>query len=257
MAILVNGVAIADAAVDAEVQYHPADNLEAARHEAATALVVRELLLQEAARLGLGAPGDDADEEALIRRLLEQEVALPDADAVAVRRYYDNNPLSFRSPELFEACHILFLADPEDEEQRATARRQAEETIGELVKNPERFDELARARSACPSKGQGGNLGQITRGQTVPEFESFLYALEPGQLSSVPVPTRFGFHVLRLDRRIEGQTLAFEAVADRIEAYLQQNSWQRAVHQYLQILAGRAVIEGITMDGAAASPLVQ
>ena len=70
--------------------------------------------------------------------------------------------------------------------------------------------------SACPSAAQGGHLGQISRGQTVPEFETFLYNLEVGQICPVPVKTRFGYHVLRLDRRIEGRQLPFEAVSDRI-----------------------------------------
>ena len=123
-------------------------------------------------------------------------------------------------------------------------------------RQPERFSELARARSACPSAAQGGNLGQITRGQTVPEFETFLFNLEPGQICPVPVKTRFGYHVLRLDRRIEGRQLPFEVVRDRIAEYLREHVWRRAVSQYLQLLVGQAEIRGIELNGAS-TPLVQ
>jgi peptidyl-prolyl cis-trans isomerase C len=72
----------------------------------------------------------------------------------------------------------------------------------------------------------------------------------------VPVETRYGVHVLRLDAREDGRQLPFEAVQERIADYLQQQSWNRAVAQYISILAGKARIEGLRM-AAASSPLVQ
>jgi peptidyl-prolyl cis-trans isomerase C len=72
----------------------------------------------------------------------------------------------------------------------------------------------------------------------------------------VAVKTRFGYHVLRLDRRIGGAQLPFEAVRERIAAYLREHVWRRAVSQYLQLLVGQAEIEGIELNGAS-SPLVQ
>lgn len=94
------------------------------------------------------------------------------------------------------------------------------------------------------------------RGQTLPEFETFLFALEEGQLSSVPVKTRYGIHVLRLDRRVAGRTLPFDLVETRIAGFLAEASWRRAVSQYIKILVGRAEINGIDLEGAQ-SPLVQ
>ncbi|HYD29971.1 MAG TPA: peptidylprolyl isomerase, partial [Azospirillaceae bacterium] len=102
----------------------------------------------------------------------------------------------------------------------------------------------------------GGNLGQVTRGQTAGELETFFYNLVPGTLCPVPVPSRYGYHVLRLDRRELGQALPFDIVKNRIADYLRDRAWRRAVHQYIQILIGRATIEGVGLDGAA-SPLVQ
>ena len=91
----------------------------------------------------------------------------------------------------------------------------------------------------------------------MPEFETFLFNLEPGQICPVPVKTRFGYHVLRLDRRIEGRQLPFEAVRDRIADYLREHVWRRAVSQYLQLArVGQAEIRGIELNGASL-PLVQ
>ena len=77
-----------------------------------------------------------------------------------------------------------------------------------------------------------------------------------GEISSAPVESRFGFHVIALDRRIDGRDLPFEAVRARIAAWLEASAWSRAVSQYVAILAGRAEIRGISLSGAD-GPLVQ
>jgi peptidyl-prolyl cis-trans isomerase C len=263
--VFVNGVEISDHAINSELQYHAAGSVEEAREAATRALVVRELLLQAAARRGIERPDPpekaqaderETDDEALIRTLIAREVRTPEPDEASCRRFYERNLKRFRSADLFEAAHILFPADPKDAETTARAKEQARAVLGEVLAAPDRFADLAREMSACPSAAHGGNLGQITRGQTVPEFETFLCNLEPGQICPVPVKSRFGYHVLRLDRRIEGRQLPFEAVRDKIADYLREHVWRRAVSQYLQLLVGQAEIRGIDLNGAT-TPLVQ
>ena len=252
MEITVNEKVIEEREIAHETQYHPADTFERARRKAAEALVVRELLLQRAGRLMVEEDGAEARIEALIAR----EVKIPRADAETCRRYYQTHLGRFRSPDLVEARHILFLADPDDAQAVAAARAKAENVIELLGQRPDRFGELARELSACSSSKQGGTLGQLTRGSTVPEFETFLFELEPGQLCPVPVRTRYGFHVLQLQRRVEGKTLPFEAVQEKIAEYLEESAWRVAVRQYIQLLVGRSKITGIELKGAS-SPLMQ
>ncbi len=94
--ITVNGVPIGEEAIAAEVQYHQAASLEEARQAAAQALVVKQILLQEADRLGIqeppGSEGDEPAEETRIRLLMEQRVKVPEPDKDA------NSPLSLPSP---------------------------------------------------------------------------------------------------------------------------------------------------------------
>ena len=252
MEITVNDKVIGEREIAHETQYHPADTFEQARRKAAEALVVRELLLQRAGRLMVEEDGAEARIEALIAR----EVKIPRADAETCRRYYQTHLGRFRSPDLVEARHILFLADPDDAQAVAAARAKAENVIELLGQRPDRFAELARELSACSSSKQGGTLGQLTRGSTVPEFETFLLELEPGQLCPVPVRTRYGFHVLQLQRRVEGKTLPFEAVQEKIAEYLEESAWRVAVRQYIQLLVGRSKITGIELKGTS-SPLMQ
>ena len=250
--LAVNGVEIPAAAIDGEIQYHPADSLDDARQQAAQALVVRELLLQEAARQGI--VGDTPEET--IATLLEAAVQTPEADETTCRRYYDNNRRRFRTPDLYEAQHILIAAAPDDDEARAAATRKALTLLTRLGHDAEAFAALAREHSDCPSKDSGGHLGQVTRGSTVPEFETFLCSLDEGELCAAPVESRYGIHIVRLLRHEPGRDLPYEAVHGKIADYLRDHAWRMGVRQYIQVLAGGARIEGIDIQ-AAASPLVQ
>ncbi len=260
--VSVNGTVIPAADIAREAQNHRAASPQQAWEAAAQALAIRALLAQRAAALGIAATPRSEDglreteQEALIRALLEAELRTPTADEASCRRYYEANPARFRSPDLFEPLHILFQADRRDAAAYATALARAEAALAELQAAPERFEDLARAVSDCPSAAAGGRLGQVARGDTTPEFEAALRHLPPGQLYPSPVQTRYGVHVLRLDRKVEGGPLPFDQVRARIAAYLEQSAWRRAAAQYLSLLAGEATIAGCDLR-AATSPLVQ
>ncbi|MGE3784626.1 MAG: peptidylprolyl isomerase [Alphaproteobacteria bacterium] len=251
MPITVNGQLIRDEEIAAEMQHHPAPTMRRAVDAAAKALVVRQLLLQEAARLGMAA-----DDENPLDRLLASQIAVPDVDDAACRRYFEANRKRFRSDELYEACHILIAADESDDAGLRRARQFADALIARLQQQPERFAELARAHSDCPSKEAHGNLGQVTRGEIAPELATALAELGERQLCPDPVRTRHGYHVVRLDRRAAPADLPFEAVRERIAAYLTETAWRSAVRQYIGLLAGRAEITGIDVQGWE-TPLVQ
>lgn len=250
--LAVNGIEISDEAVAAEMQYHPAGSLDDARRGAAEALVIREMLLQEAARQQIvGATAEET-----IERLLETAIVTPEPDEATCRRYFDNNRARFRSPDLYEAQHILLAAAPDDAEARAAAKQKAQTLLAWIETAPESFEELAREHSACASSAQGGHLGQVTRGSTVPEFETFLCSLDDGELCAAPVETRYGYHIVRLLRRHPGRDLPFEAVRETIATFLVQHAWQMAVRHYIAVLAGKATVEGVEIAGEG-SPLVQ
>jgi len=253
----VNGVAIASQAIAQELQYHPAESRDEAVYLATQALVLRELLQQRIGELGLmvRAEAGESEEEAATRTLIEQEVPLPLADEAACRQYYNGNQQRFFSAPLLAARHILLASPADDAEARSLAREQALALIAQLQAEPQRFAELALLHSACPSKGQGGALGQISKGQTVPEFERQLFRLPVG-LCQQPLESRYGYHLVAVDQRIEGEQLPYEVVAGSIRAELNQRVWQIGVSQYLQNLVGAAHIDGIHMQGAD-TPLMQ
>lgn len=255
--IQVNHEVIPEDAVLTEMQYHPAKTRDEAFASAAESLVVRALLLQRAGDAGLAwTAGDALSEEEAIERLLAVELKLPEIDEESCRRWFGNNQARYRSPDLFEASHILYLAPRDDEAARSRARVSAQRCLATLHGNPGQFAALARAESRCASAGEGGFLGQIELGETCAEIDTFLLSLEDGQLCPVPVETDYGVHVLKLHRRIEGRQASFEEAAEDVARVLKATSWARAVSGYMALLAGSARIEGVEIRGAS-SPLVQ
>lgn len=242
-----------------EAQYHPAPSLAEARKRAARALVVRELLLSECDRLGVG-PGSqqagESDNEARIRRLMAEQIEVPDPTEADCQRYYEANRERMRTADQHEVSHILVPAPPDDDRLRAEARKKAMGLTETLKADPGRFLSLARDFSSCPSKEEGGYLGLVTRGQTAPEFEKALSRQAVGQIPDYPFETRFGFHVVLVHQRKPGLPVPFEACRDKIADYLREHVRRRAISQYIRILAGHHQIEGFDLE-AADTPLVQ
>ena len=95
-----------------------------------------------------------------------------------------------------------------------------------------------------------GSLGQIRRGELVASIQEGLEKLTEGETGREPVRSRFGWHVLRLHRRISGRTLPFEMVSDRIADMLEARSWSVEAARYVAALASRNQVEGVLIKGA-------
>jgi peptidyl-prolyl cis-trans isomerase C len=216
----------------------------------------RELLRQRAVAIGLldAARADKTKVDQAIEELLAREVVTPAPTEGECRRYYEGHSREFQSGDLVHARHILFQVTPSVPVPEIRAR--AEQTLNELLRQPDRFDAVARELSNCPSSQHGGNLGQIGRGDTVPEFERVLFRLGPTGILREVVKTRYGFHIVAIDQRIPGETLPFEAVRERIAKRFTARVEECALRQYISILAGEAKIVGVDLQGAK-TPLVQ
>jgi peptidyl-prolyl cis-trans isomerase C len=251
--ISVNDTLITAREIAAEMQHHAADSAAAAWDAAARALVVRCLLLDAARDAGI----DTQDEDAAIDALLAREVRIPAPDEAACRRWFAAHPERFGQPEAWEASHILIAADPEVPEDRAAAEATAQELRAQLEAAPWRMADLARQHSACPSREDGGDLGRVARGSTVPEFEAALAASAPPATPPSVVATRFGLHVVQVHRHLPPRPAVFEQVAGQVARDLARASSEAAARQFLAVLASRARIEGYAFESAASGPLVQ
>jgi peptidyl-prolyl cis-trans isomerase C len=220
------------------------------RDGAAQLAAVRSLLSARAALLGL----EGADEEARIEALLDREVAVPEPNEAECRRFYENHPELFTAGELVAVRHILFAVVPGTPVDALA--RTAEKALAEVRADPERFGDVARQFSNCPSGQHGGNLGQLQRGETVPEFEQAVFAGEASGVLSRLVNTRYGFHIVCVDGRVPGHRVPFEAVRDQVAANLAERVRAKALVQYVRILAAEAGVDGLAL-GEVTSPLLQ
>ena len=153
--------------------------------------------------------------------------------------------------ELIEADHILFQVTPGV--NLDMLRAHAKVVLDELMADPSRFAEVAREQSNCPSAAVGGSLGQLGRGDTVPEFERAVFALPAGGLLPQLLETRHGLHIVRVTRRIEGRMLAYEQVAQQIAHALSSVSRDTAWRQYLKLLVGAPASRASTWTTASPS----
>lgn len=245
--IQVNGVVIDADQISKELQYHPAESAQDAVGKAVEALVIKQVLLQRAQSEGISGKHsqseDENTEEAAIRMVLERNIPLHSASEDECKQYYKANQDRFYSAPLMEVSHILLAADFRDFEARQEIREKAEKLIEELQGQPEMFAERARLQSSCPSKEEGGSLGQITKGQTTPEFEKQVFLLDEGLCAS-PIESRYGCHVVNVNRKVEGELKFFDDCKGRIKQYLEDQLYAQAVSQYISILVGEADVLG-------------
>ncbi len=225
-----------------------------------------ELLRQAAIADGLldsgdPAPGDGAISTAASEAIdawLERELQLPDPADEACRRHHAAHPARYRSGERVLARHILFAVTPGTDV--VALRNRAETCLLDVRCHDgsasDGFGRSARELSNCPSGEQGGELGWLAATDCAPEFaRELLGHVEVGVLPRL-VHSRFGLHVVEVLAREPGVAQSFEAVHGAVRATLRQQAYVTALRQCLQVLAGNAVVEGVTLD-AAATPLVQ
>ena len=205
--------------------------------------VLNDLLYAEGLSEGLGSDPDiERQVNDLRRRLVVQRVVRKLQDMAPVtdeqaKAYYDANPDRY-STTTIKARHILV----KDEAK-------AKELHEQLTQNPDQFADLAKANSAdTASARKGGDLGFFGRGRMVPEFEVAAFALKtPGQISEI-VKTPYGYHIIQLEERRDGEQKPFDQVKEQIRATLRNESMQAKTKEYYDGLKTKS---DLTIDESA------
>lgn len=133
-----------------------------------------------------------------------------------IKKYYDDNADKFEKGESVNASHILV-----DSEELAN------ELLAKINAGEVSFEDAARDNSTCPSKENGGNLGEFTRGQMVPEFDTAVFEMAVGEVKG-PVKTQFGYHIIKLNSKNEGGAYPFDEIKDQLASMLNQEKQQAA-----------------------------
>ncbi len=173
-----------------------------------------------------------------------------------LRNYYDQHRDQYRTPDQAKVSHILIKtplpgADGKvDEKGVVEAQHRAEDLLKQL-KSGAKLEDLATKYSEDPgSAKQGGSLGWIGRGQTVPEFEKVAFSLPKGQISEL-VKSSYGFHIIRVDDKQEAHMKALDEVKGEIEPILKRQKAQQIVQRKAEELLKLARTQ--SLDAAAAA----
>ena len=204
-------------------------------------LILNDLLFDEGKKAGYDRDAEierqvtDLRKRLVVQRVMRQYQTPPEVTDDQARAYYDQNPNLYSTTQI-HASHILVK-----EEDAAKA------ILADLKEHPDKFADVAKEKSTDTGSAQkGGDLGTFGQGRMVPEFERVAFALQPGQLSDV-VKTQYGYHIIMVSERKEGERKPFESVKEQIKATLRNKQLQDQMQGHFDALkrdAGLKLDEG-------------
>ncbi|HKO10693.1 MAG TPA: peptidyl-prolyl cis-trans isomerase [Acidobacteriaceae bacterium] len=177
----------------------------------------------------------------------------PQVTDAEVQQYYNANQQNYKVDAQVKVRHILISVDPNGGAQAdAAAKAKAQGILDQLRKdNGKDFAELAKKNSDDPgSKDQGGELGWIKHGVTVPEFDQTAFAQQPGQISGL-VKTRFGYHIIQTEEKQDAHVKPLSEVKNSIVDILTKQKEAQAEQAFAQQLANQAKKDGLAATAAA------
>ena len=230
----VGTVVITEADVDATIaalgQRGEAYRGEQGRKAVVEQLVNKALLLCDARKNlyefdpAFKAQLETIKEEMLANFAIEKAVSGVTVTDDEVKAYYEAHKDELVSEETVNASHILV-----DSEEKAN------ELLSSITAGDITFEDAARKHSSCPSSQNGGNLGDFSRGQMVPEFDKAVFEMKEGEVAG-PVKTQFGYHLIRLNHKHAPQSFTYEQIKDQLKATVLSEKRQAAYRSKLNQL---------------------
>jgi parvulin-like peptidyl-prolyl isomerase len=164
---------------------------------------------------------DDIKRQLLIGEVIAQENEKVELTEEEISQYYEEHKDYFFEPEKRKIRHILV----EDKEE-------AQKILNQIKDGMVDFEKSAREKSIGPSSEQDGDLGYITRGQMVKEFETVAFSLDSGEISEV-VKTEYGYHIIKCEDIQEEHQQTFEEARETIEKSLRSQKENSAIEALL------------------------
>ncbi len=152
------------------------------------------------------------------------------------KSFYEKNSNKFVEKASMKAKHILVDSASKAEDIIA----QLKDLKGDNLKA--KFIELAKSKSTGPSGANGGDLGTFNKGQMVPAFSKAAWALKEGEITMTPVKTKFGYHIIYLEKKMPKSVIAYDKVKDKIIASLKQQQFGVKIKEIAKELKSKAKI---------------
>jgi len=224
----------------------PADKQNELRQRIIEGLVAQELIYDDAKKMGvLDSKEYKAQLEEMVSRLRKQLAAKVweqqqfegiNVDSKEVKSYYDANADEFVDKEKIHARHILVKNKADAE----AIIKSMKSLSGDKLKSE--FIAQAKSKSTGPSAARGGDLGYFPRGQMVPSFNDAAFAMKEGTISSTPVQSQFGYHVIYIEDKVPAKKLGFDEVKNYIEQRLKMDKFKAYMEKKMSTLREKAKI---------------
>ncbi|MBU5635388.1 peptidylprolyl isomerase [Geomonas sp. Red69] len=195
-------------------QLKPMTETPEGKKEMVDTMVVRELILQQAAKDGIDKSPEVAAKledlkrrvivEAFLKKKIEESAKVSDAE---MQDYYNKNKDKFKSDAQIRASHILVKSE-------ALAKE-----IEKQLKGGASFEELAKKNSIDGAAPKGGDLGWFSKGSMIPDFEKVAFGLKDGETSGI-VKTQFGYHIIKKTGSRPAGVRTLDEAKDEIKAAL-------------------------------------
>jgi len=203
-------------------------------------LIEQKLLTQEAYKSDISKTKEFKEELERLKKNLAFQIWLNDfskditSTDKELKKYYDNNIYRLKTPEQYKASHILVAS--EDEAKKIISQLKGAKNL------KEKFTQIAKEKSIGPSKTQGGELPWFTSEKMVPEFSNATSALSKGTITTAPVKTNHGYHVIYLDDKKDARTLPFDQIKDKLKQEYLQKKFVDEVKKKAEALKKKAKI---------------
>jgi len=176
----------------------------------------------------------------LVETVVTPTVAVGDQQ---LDEFYKKNPERFQQPEAVRTSHILIRVPEKAEAAARRAARAEADRVRAAAFKGEDFAALAKQHSQDQGSAvNGGDLGFVVRGQTVPAFEEAAFSIKPGQVSQV-VETTFGYHVLKVGEHRAARTVPLDEVKGEVTEFLKQQQLQEKTAAFVEQLKAKAKVE--------------
>ncbi len=146
----------------------------------------------------------------------QSEVSISDRE---IQDYFNENQEEFKTPKTVEARHILLKVDQNAAPEGVEKARKKALNILKMAREGKEFGELAKKYSEGPTRDRGGYLGTFKREAMVRPFADKAFSMRAGEISE-PVRTRFGWHIIKVEKVNEASVLSFDEAKKKIQKKL-------------------------------------
>lgn len=146
----------------------------------------------------------------------KSDITIPENEITA---YFESNKEEFKTPKTVEARHILLKTEQNATPEQIEEKKKKALEIMEMAKSGQDFAELAKTHSEGPTKDMGGLLSAFKKEDMVPEFSDKAFSMQPGEIGE-PVKTRFGWHVIKVEKVNEASEATLDEAREKIVSKL-------------------------------------